>query len=144
MKNGYVEVDTKEIDELLKKLALSFKDLSPVMDKLSQRVDYLIDQTFITKQNPYNEPWAPLKQPRRDGSTGQLIKSSALRGSIHPSHTKNSFKLSTNVSYAFRHQYKSVNNKQRAFFPIKGRRLTKVWNDDIMKIVMSHIDGLLL
>lgn len=101
-----VKVTDSGIKEAMTRISRRMADPSPVMLAISEALKDQVAENFATQSGPLGK-WPPLKYKRKGrGTNPQLLQHSGrLRDSVHPTHTRNTAVIGTNVVYAAIHQF---------------------------------------
>jgi phage virion morphogenesis protein len=129
MSDFNIIIDDKELQYQFKKLIDRGTNTRPLMQRLAQRLHFIVDENFEKEGRPRR--WRPLnpatiRQRKRKGYTGNILqRTGQLKRSITEKVTNTEAIVGTNLKYAGVHQFGS--RKQN----IPARPFLKVTKDDI-------------
>lgn len=110
-----VQVDDRQVQAALARLAARVRDLEPVFASMGQVVVTRADLSFRGEQSPAGDAWAALSAVtlrRRRGSTAQILSDTGrLANSITAHASAQAVRVGTNVAYAAVQQFGNPANR---------------------------------
>lgn len=154
-----IQVDTRAIDQALRRLESHVEDTSPAMRAIGEHIASQIDLSFRDAKDPYGNPWKELSAvtvaKRRRESSKPLNDTGHLKASITSNPGHNEVTIGTNEKYGRTHQFGATqgqygrsrrngpipwgNIPARPFMPTESGGMPLDWEQDILDIIRDYI-----
>lgn len=135
-----VDIDTREVDELLRKIDLSISDIQPVLRDIGEYLLRSHDERFRSGVDPKGSPWQELSPAYKARKTKNKDKVLVLSGDLMDSLSYNisgsQLSFGTNKLYGATHQFGRDAIPARPFIGLSSSD-----TDEILRLIQNHLQN---